>query len=281
LRSHSGRFAGAALTGAPTAPEFEIQPLEFRTLLLERLRLPLPLTEATCEGCGQALDVRGLHRAACSHSGRLKRRATPTERALARVCREAGAVVRYNAFLKDMNLGVHAGDLRRVEVLAQSLPCRAGAQLAVDITLRSAVTAAGEARPRAAEVDGATADAARRDKEAAYPELLAARRCCLVVVALETGGRWSAEAAAFVEDLAYARARDAPPALRAAVAAAWLRRWVRLLSTACANAFARSLVTPASDLGASCVDGPAPSLADLLASDGADSLPPGRQPLRG
>ena len=42
LRSHSGRFAGAALSGAPTAPEFEIRPLEFRAVLLERLRLPLP-----------------------------------------------------------------------------------------------------------------------------------------------------------------------------------------------------------------------------------------------
>ena len=115
----------------------------------------------------------------------------------------------------------------------------------------------------------------------AYPEPLATRRCCLVVVALETGGRWSAEAAAFVEDLAYARARDAPTALRAAVAAAWLRRWVRLLSTACANAFARSLVTPSSDLGASSVDGPAPPLADLLAPDGAGTLSLGRQPLRG
>ena len=117
--------------------------------------------------------------------------------------------------------------LPRVEVLAQSLPCRAGAQLAVDITLRSAATVAGEPRPRAAEVDGATADAARRDKEEADPELLAAPRCSLVVVALETGGRWSAEAAAFAEDLAYAGARDAPPPLLAVVAAAWQRRWVR------------------------------------------------------
>ena len=36
-----------------------------------------------------------------------------------------------------------------------------------------------------------------------------------------------------------------------------------------------------SDLGAAAFDGPAPSLADLLAPDGAGSLPLGRQPLRG
>ena len=186
-----------------------------------------------------------------------------------------------NAYLKDMNLGVHAADLRRIEVLAQSLPCRSGAQLAVNITVRSVLTAAGDARPCAADEDGVIADGARRDKEEAYPELLAARRCALVVVALETGGRWSAEAAAFIEDLAYARARDAPAALRSAAAAAWQRRWVRMLATACANAFARSLVAPVSDLGAAAVDGPAPSVADLLGPDGAGSLAPGRQPLRG
>ena len=77
--------------------------------------------------------------------------------------------------------------------------CRAGAQLAVDVTLRSAVTSGGEARPRAADLDGAVADEARKDKEAAYPELLEARRCSLVVVALETGGRWGEEAADFID----------------------------------------------------------------------------------
>ena len=50
---------------------------------LERLRLPIHVTEARCL-CGAPLD------------GRLKSRAVPTERTLARVCREAGAVVRSN-----------------------------------------------------------------------------------------------------------------------------------------------------------------------------------------
>ena len=72
LCSHSGRHAGAALAGAPTAPEFTIEPTEFRTLLLERLRLPLLLTDARCEGCGRKLDEPGRHRGACNCSGRLK-----------------------------------------------------------------------------------------------------------------------------------------------------------------------------------------------------------------
>ena len=264
LRSHSGPYAGAALAGAPTVPEFAIEPLEFRTLLLERLRLPLPLAEATCEGCGRSLDTRGSHRASCTASGRVKRRATAPERALARVCREAGAVVRTNAKLKDMNLATTVADGRLIEVLAQGLPLQAGTQLAVDITLRSVLTATGDPHPRAATVNGVVADGARRDKEEQYPELLTSRRCALVVVGIETGGRWSTEAAAFLEALAHARARDTPPALRFAAALAWQRRWSRLLSTACAKAFAHSLVAPAGDLAAGAVDGSTPELSDLL-----------------
>ena len=89
LRSHSGPCASLVLCGCPTSPEFEVKPHIFRTVVLERLRLPLMITEARCE-CRRALDVRGQHRAACPQSGRLRSRAVPTERTLARVCREAG-----------------------------------------------------------------------------------------------------------------------------------------------------------------------------------------------
>ena len=80
-----------------------------------------------------------------------------------------------------MNLGVPGGDERRIEVLAQDLPCFGGAQLAVDITLRSALCATGEPQPGAAKVDGAVLVRARRDKENSYPELVTSRRCRLVV----------------------------------------------------------------------------------------------------
>ena len=148
LRSHSGRNAGAALGGAPSAEEYTIDSAAFRVLLLERLRLPLPLTEAVCEGCGRSLDLLGRHRAACTRSGRIKRRGMPIERTLARVCREAGATVKPNVMLVDLNVGVRAGDGRRLEVLAQGLPCRSGKQLAVDVTLRHALTTDGLPRSR-------------------------------------------------------------------------------------------------------------------------------------
>ena len=141
-------------------------------------------------------------------------------------------------------MGVTNKDERNLEVVALGLPLYNGAQLAVDVTLRSALTSTGEARPKAAEEGGSVAEAARRDKETAYPELVFARRCKLVMVALETGGRWSSEAAEFVKDLADAKAKSAPKTLRFSASLAWQRRWVRLLSTAAAKAFVHSLVSP-------------------------------------
>eukprot|EP00973_Karenia_brevis_P071494 9933428-Karenia_brevis.AAC.1 len=62
---------------------------------------------------------------------------------------------------------------------------------------RGAVTAEGDACTGAAEEDGAVLARARSDKERKYAELVCGSRCRLVVVAIETGRRWSAEACTF------------------------------------------------------------------------------------
>ena len=61
----------------------------------------------------------------------------------------------------------------------RELPLSLGAQLAVDITLRCALTADGTAQPGAARIDGAVCTRARED---------ARGRSRLVVVDLETAG---------------------------------------------------------------------------------------------
>ena len=96
-----------------------------------------------------------------------------------------GAHVRFNANLRDMHVHVRPEDERHIEVLAQDLPCFGGAQLAVDITLWSALGSSGEPRPHAADVHGAVLVQARIDKETTYPELVASTRCLLVVVAID------------------------------------------------------------------------------------------------
>ena len=98
-----------------------------------------------------------------------------------------------------MNLsGISSRDGREIEVGANGLPLWHGAQLAVDATLVSPVQRNGRPQPQAASEDGRQLGVARRRKERKYHELLASRRCRLVVLALEVGGRWSEEALTFV-----------------------------------------------------------------------------------
>ena len=95
------------------------------------------------------LDPFGDHITACSRAGVLRSRAIPLEVAMARVCREAGARVATNVFLRDMNLDAAITDARQIEVVANGLPMWNGAQVAVDTTMGSFVCADGSARPGA------------------------------------------------------------------------------------------------------------------------------------
>ena len=193
-------------------------------LLLRRLQLPAPITIIRCS-CGRQLDQHGDHRAACSTCGILKKRSVPLEKAAARVCREAGARVAENVLLRDMNLsGISARDGRRVEVVANGLPLWSGAQLVIDTTLVSPVQRNGLPQPGAEEEDGIQLSRARRRKEVTYRELLRSRRCRLVVLGVEVGGRWSQEAFAVIRQLAKAKARTKPTIIRKSVQIAFQHR---------------------------------------------------------
>ena len=197
------------------------------------------------------------------------------EVAAARVCREAGARVATSVKLRDMILSdIRSRDTRNVEVVANGLPLWGGAQLVVDTTLVSPWKGDGSPQPRAADADGAQLATARRRKEVAYPELTRSRRCRLVVLGLEVGGRWSEEAASLIRCLAWAKARSAPALLRRSVAAAWSSRWSGLLAVAAQRAFAASLLELPLH-GLACADGAEPALSDLLAEARFSELPPG------
>ncbi|CAK0793570.1 unnamed protein product, partial [Prorocentrum cordatum] len=213
---------------------------------------------------GLGMFVVGDHRAACPRAGVLKKRSIPLEKAAARICREAGGRVAENQLLRDLNVdGVDPRDGRKIEVIANGLPLWGGAQLAIDATLVSPVRTDGTAQPRAADEDGVQLAVARGRKEATYPELIGSRRCRLVVLGLEVGGRWSEEALTFVRLLARTRARSAPQRLRASARAAYLHRWTGLAAVAAQRAFAATLLElPPHTLA---VDGDKPHLADLLA----------------
>ena len=100
------------------------------------------------------------------------------------------------------------------------------------------------------------------EKAAKYSELLEGGRCQLVVVGIETGGRWSSEAADFVEMMAQAKAREAPQVLQWSVLLSWRRRWMRIMSLSCARAFATCLVSNVDAWTGT--DGFVPDLVDLF-----------------
>ena len=261
LRSQSGPVAGVPFSTAPSSPLTRIEPALFRVLLQRRLSLPLPLTVRSCQ-CGRLLDAFGHHRTACSRSGVLGRRGFALESAAARVCREAGGRVATNILVRDLDLGTpDARDARRLEVVVDGLPLFGGAQLAVDTTLVSAIQGNGEPRNGAAERDGVALAQAKRKKARTYPELVRpGARARLVVLALETGGRWSKDARTFVQLLTRARARSEPRLIQRRVEQAWRLRWYSILSCAAARALAASLLELRGRRGA---DGQVPQSHDV------------------
>ena len=152
--------------------------------------------------------------------------------------------------------------------MSNGLALWGGAQLAVDTTLVSPLTRAGEPRRRAGRYAAAALIDARKAKERAYPELHLNSRCRLVVLGIEVGGRWSEEAASFITNLARAKTRDTPALLRQAATASLISRWTAFLTHAALTAFAATLIfedpTPHHNL-----EGEPPTFSDLLAQ-----LPP-------
>ena len=90
------------------------------------------------------------------------------------------------------------------------------------------------------------------------------------------GGRFSREAAAFLRQLAKARARESPARLRPAVQRASLHRWTGMLAVAAQRALAHSLLElPLA--GADECDGAEPPLGDLQGRRGRARQPPPRR----
>jgi len=194
------------------------------------------------------------------------------EASFTRVCREAGARVNTNAFVRDLNLETSVTDGRRLEIIANNLPLYNGMQFAIDTTLVSPVSANSRPHRNAHVRDGISLLRARRRKERTYHELMHSDRVRLIVIALQTGGRWSHEAFSFVQQLAHARARSEPLALQSSATCAWIRRWINIVACASQRAFALSLLAlPLQQ--AHNVDGPCPFIGDLLADDRWFSAP--------
>ena len=136
----------------------------------------------------------------------------------ARVCREGGARVQTNVFLRELNIeGVRSQDGRRIEVVANGLPVYHGAQVAIDATIVSPIRGDGRPVDGDGQSEGAALRKARQRKCRTYRVLIRSRRCKLLVAGAETGGRWDVEAYKFLVQLAKAKARSAPVVLKTAL----------------------------------------------------------------
>ena len=139
-----------------------------------------------------------------------------------------------------------------------------GVPLACDATLVSPLHADGSPWAGADEADGvaiARAEASKRDR---YPELVGSDVCRLVVLACETGGRWSQERLDLVRHLAAKKAQEAPRLLRTSARLAWSARWFGFLSVAAQSALAGSISEAPTRIMAE-HDTEEPSLAEVLA----------------
>ena len=128
LGSHSGHGSSFALSGTPTNPEFKVEP---------------QLRQFGASPCCVS-QVRKT-----AHQGL-------RQKTLARNLPGGGSHCAMQCqVVRDMDIAVSAQDERAIEVLAFGLPLHHGAQFAVDVTLRCALTANGEGHPNAAAEDGA------------------------------------------------------------------------------------------------------------------------------
>ena len=137
--------------------------------------------------------------------------------------------------------------------------------MAIDATLRSALTCEGAAHARADEHNGAVLADAKREKCNIYPELVSNPRCRLVVVGVETGGRFSEDTSELLAKLAQARAQSAPKHLQFAARLGFERRWARILACRAAWASVAALVMDKETFRAAEMQSSTPWLADVLA----------------
>ena len=246
LLSQCGPAASVWLFTLPCT--FAFKPRRFVTALRLRLQLPVPLAGACCPGkeCRQALDVWGFHLLSCMLSGRVQSRANPLERMWAQVGVEAGVRGRHNVPIGELGIeGLDPADHRRLDTYFNGCEAFGALPIVGDATIRSPLTAVGTPHPGAHEVPGSTFPRARYDKNQkpprGYRDVAQADGIAFLVLACETGGRWSSECLELVRALAKWKVRDVPPALRTSFRLAHLRRWWGLLSCTLQDTVAATL----------------------------------------
>ena len=140
-----------------------------------------------------------------------------------------------------------------------------GLTLFCDVTITSPLNHAGVARSGTASNAGKALLAAINKKRNTYSDVNPSGVARLLVLGCEVFGRWSDDSVDLVRQLAKAKARDAPPALRKAAALAWANRWWGLISVGVQRAIGEALVLEGGADLQPCSSAPQePTLTDLF-----------------
>ena len=134
---------------------------------------------------------------------------------------------RHRPLLRDLAVpGVLDTDSRQLDIVAGGLPLYGGRTIIGDATLRSPLSGPGRAHPGAASIDGSTFSGARRDKALAYPELAQeGARHKFLVLASETGGRFSEECTELMRKLLNHKCTRASEGESSVMRLVYSRRW--------------------------------------------------------
>ena len=236
LRSSAGSHNARWLTAAPTCEALRLRGPVVQFLFRRRLGLQVIPMREQCEasGCNAALDPYGFHRSACTRTGRIHGRHAACVAALGQVLSEAGYRVRTERLIRDTNVAVDQHDRRRMDLVAspghRGPGVRRGLALFCDVTIVSPHSKTGIPRCGSARANGATLRSAISKKHRRYSDVSCSGVAAFVVLGCEVYGRWCDDAVSLLKQLAAAKAREAPPVLRAAAKAAWLNRWWAMAS---------------------------------------------------
>ena len=177
-----------------------------------------------------------------------------------------------NFYLRDSAIpGIALTDCRNIEIVATGLPIHRGIPLAVDVTLVSPLHTDGTVWTAADKSPGKAIRRAETSKQGTYPELVDSSILRLSTVAGEVGGRWSEDAARLIQDMAFARSREAPRKLRSSAVVAWRKRWWTMLSVATQDTLAATMVNDRVEI-LDAADGEAPELTEVLVEAAAGNI---------
>ena len=258
LHSCSGRDASVWLTVCPTTELLTFGNFELQVAMRRRLGVAI---------CHDGADAHGHSALTTNIGGRLNAKHTALLAAWKQVFVEAGVQVpqrNVERMLRNTHIPVPAVDQRRLDLVVPGMNVARGLPLFCDVTVVTPLTAQGQARPGTSNRGGALLEAARRENDATYCEVVQSGLGALYCLGSEVFGRWGSQCIALVPALARERTRGLHVRVRRGTRLLLERRWWGILGVSQQRGVAHILCSDGgSDLVRTQLE-PATALADLV-----------------